>query len=441
MAAPQGRVHSGPGDPVAGVTEDPARAPGAASLAELAAGLQRTAGNRATGSVLRQAVLARETTPERAALDEAVAKGDVAGILGTSDYGGLVNAQRVSAIEAVVAKPELGDADKQAIARLWEGMTDYRGQLYLQSELWFRCVDKGVKLARWTAADAADLASAVGPKVITQHQARRVPDAVEGLSRQDYRALRLNLWLAITATQRAYIVKALAAGRTMDAIEKFATTIRYETSEWMASHLMVVDEEPVSQTGPGIRQQWQMSCGPTSVQTLHAQTDPIYALELTGGGDVKDLGKNAASKTEQGNILKGHGSVPSELGVAGGGAWVEDDLNALKAETGLTYVWTPVKAVDPTNKIGSEVDLALEKIKGWLGQGIYVPIVIGGKPEATSHYNVILRYDSHKGFLVHDPGKGYSAWVNTTMFLDNKLAPPLSWTYLAGYDTPTQTKK
>jgi hypothetical protein len=202
-----------------------------------------------------------------------------------------------------------------------------------------------------------------------------------------------------------------------------------------------VEEDPVSKTGPGIRQQWQMSCGPTSVQVLHAQTDPIYALKLTGAGDVTKLGKNKLIAKEQGNILKGQGSVPTPIGTAGTGAWVESDLNALKAATGVTYTWTPVTATVPTNAKGSAVDLALDKIRSWLHQGIYIPIVIGGTPGQTAHYNVILRHDPNKGYLIHDPAQGYSAWVTRKQFLNNTLAPPLAWTLLAGYDTPTKHAK
>ena len=50
-------------------------------------------------------------------------------------------------------------------------------------------------------------------------------------------------------------------------------------------------------------------------------------------------------------------------------------------------------AVDPINPADGAVAKALEKIKGWLKERIYIPIVIGGKPNDTAHYNVILRYD------------------------------------------------
>jgi hypothetical protein len=447
MAAPAGRTRAPqPGPDGVAAPDQPARSP--TTFAAVALGLQRSAGNRATGRVLGQAVLARETkpkpkpvAPKNEKLAAAITKGDVAEIVGTWDYKHLTNDQRRAAIELILRKTRLKDEDRRAIKRLWEDMRDLPGQMYLHSELWQRCVRRKVPLDRWTIDDSIDLWWVVGPEVITEHQAKRVPDAVEKLSNKDFVTLRLALWLAGTPKQKAYIVKALAAGRKMADIDKFSDAIRYKNDKWLAEHLNVVEEDPGAKVGPGIRQQWEMSCGPTTVQLLHGQTDPIYALELSSGGDIKTVGGNAAAKKEQGKLLKGHGSNPTELGTAGSGAWVEADYNALKKATGITYKWTPVKAVDPTNPSDGAVAKALEKIKGWLKERIYIPIVIGGKPDDTAHYNVILRYDPSWGYLIHDPGKGHSGWVTTAMIMANNMSPPLAWSHLAGYDTPTKKTK
>jgi len=419
--------------------------PPAPTFATVVLGLQRRAGNRATG----RALLARETktktkppvAPKNPKLPEAITKKDVATITGTWDYTWLSEEQRVQAIQVVIAKPKLNDDEKRAVKRLWEHMKDLRLQMWFQNKLWFRCVDKKVPLDRWTTEDDIELDKVIGPEVITPHQAKRVPEAIAKLSRKDFETLRLDLWLAHTAKQRAYIVKAVAAGRKIADVDKFADSIRYRSDKWLADHLNVVEEDPGAKVGPGIRQQWEMSCGPTTVQLLHGQTDPIYALRLTGGGDVTQVGKHAAAKKEQGQLLKGHGSTPTELGTAGTGAWVEADYNALKDATGVTYKWTPVTAVDPVNPADGEVAKALVKIKGWLKERIYIPIVIGGTPKQTAHYNVILRYDPKSGFLIHDPGMGHAGWVTTKKIMDNNMSPPLAWSHLAGYDTPTKKTK
>ena len=439
MAYTAGRDRSAP-------AEEPERteAPQSAgdTLAAFALSLQRSAGNRATRALLARETKTKTTTP-KPDLGSLVAKKDIAGIIGQWSWSSATDEQRRAAIELIVNRPKkLTDEEKRSVKRLWEDMgSGLALQMWLFMKLWFKCVDKGVPLERWSFDDDFDLWLVTGPEVITEYQAKRVPDAVEKLSRKEYETLRLDLWMAHTITQKAFIVKALAAGRKMKDVDKFADAIRQRSDQWLRDRLNVVEEAPSSQTGPGIRQQWEMSCGPTTVQALHAQNDPIYALDLTGGGDVTQVGKNAQMKKEQGKILKGQGSVPTELGTAGSGAWVEKDFNRLKAETGITYPWTPVTAVDPANPADGAVAKALVKIKAWLNEGIYIPIVIGGSPNSTAHYNIILRYDPKSGYLIHDPGKGHSGWVTTSMIMTNTMSPPLAWSHLAGYDTPKKNEK
>jgi hypothetical protein len=139
---------------------------------------------------------------------------------------------------------------------------------------------------------------------------------------------------------------------------------------------------------------------------------------------------------EQGAILIGHGSMPTPLGTAGQGAWVESDLNNISAATGVTYTFTLVTAIAPANPAGGEVDKAVTSIIGFLDQGIQVPILIGGGPTVTAHYVMGLRAQGDS-ILVNDPGNGTTTWVTRQQFLTNTLAPPLSWPFLAGYDRPS----
>jgi hypothetical protein len=182
-----------------------------------------------------------------------------------------------------------------------------------------------------------------------------------------------------------------------------------------------------------------MSCGPTGVQTLHAQTDPIYALSLNRGGNLSAQNQgNATLTSEQGTILQSHGSTPTPIGTAGGGAWVESDLNALRAQTGFKYTFTRVLAVAGGNPKNGAVDRAWKAICGFLDRGIVVPLLIGGAPGGNDHYVMALRRDGDN-MLINDQGLGLTAWVSKAQVMANNMSPPLSWPFLQGYDKPKET--
>lgn len=421
-------------------------------------GLQKSVGNAAVSRLLSRKEGDGEQVSDAgapggapggadAALTTAIAERDVAAVTGATmaQMSALTKGQKVDAIFVLLQDSEGKAEHLDALSSYWisfgEQLPD---MMYLYYGTWKQCNEKGAKLPRWTLWDMFDLWKHIGPEVITSHQAGRVMPAVLALSEDDYMLWRKRIYFALSGIQRAYINKALAAGRSMADIETFAEAIQMKSDDWLKTNLNVVEESDTG--GTGISQQWQMSCGPTTVQVLHAQTDPIYALSLTqsgnlnvtGAGDVSTVGGSQTAKTEQGAILQGQGSTPTEIGTAGTGAWVESDMEKLKASTGLKYTYKSVTATLPTNAADSDVDKAFTAIANFLDQGMYVPIVIGGTPGQTAHYNMVLRHDTTKGLLIHDPGKGASGWCTRQMFLDNNLKPPLAWRLLAGYDVPSK---
>lgn len=378
-------------------------------------------------------------------LPEMVAAKNIDGIVAKWNFIGADREDVRAAIRLILEKGTLTTEEKDAVDRLWQSRADrLSDDMHLWQPLWQQSVDAGVLLSRWTLWDYFDILKSTGPEVITPHQAGRVGAAVNDLSPDDFKKFRRLIYWGLSPIQRAYIAKALAAGRSIADIEAFADKIRKQSDSWLKDKLNVVEES--GEGGTGIKQQWQMSCGPTTVQVLHAQTDPIYALSLneggdinkTGAGDVSKAGGNQTMKDEQGNMLKGAGSAPTELGVGGTGMWAETNMDALKKATGLKYTYTGVTAVEPKNAKDSAIDKAFTAIADFVEKGMYVPIVIGGTPGQTAHYNMVLRHDASKGLMIHDPGEGKSGWCTRQMFLDNKLAPPLSWKLLAGYDVPSK---
>jgi hypothetical protein len=422
---------------------EPAPAPVAQML-----DLQRTMGNQAAMALMARSVratLAREPgtaeAPQaNASISQAIADRDIGAIKAIGDFTPASDPQRFELIAILLDQFWVGPRDEAALERIWASFGERTpAMMATHARVWWDCVDRGAELPRWTRWDNLNLTCEVAPGVINDRQVRRAVARIDELPESEYLQFRQLMHYAGSGAELAFICKALAAERTIGDIAAFANTIRGKDRPWLLANLNVADEN-VAQGGAsaGIQQQWQMACGPTSVQTIRAQSDPIYALSLTSAGPVSGASSaNLPMTLEQGAILIGHGSMPTPLGTAGQGAWVENDLNAISSTTGVTFAFRLVTAIAPVNPAGGEVDKAVTSIIGFLNQGIQVPILIGGGPTVTAHYVMGLRAQGDS-ILINDPGSGTTTWVTRQQFLTNTLAPPLSWPFLAGYDEPSQ---
>jgi hypothetical protein len=179
------------------------------------------------------------------------------------------------------------------------------------------------------------------------------------------------------------------------------------------------------------------------MQLIHAQADPIYALELRSAGPIDEAPDQAVANpdeagnqqlaNEQADILTSHGSTPenrvSDVATQGG-AWVESDLNELANATGVTYT---------TQLIGTDLNMdeAIMSLRDSLASGVHVPIVVGGGygTSNTSHY-VVVMIASGDRFLVHDVYTGDTIWRTEEQFRNNTLDLPSGWDYFVAIDVP-----
>jgi hypothetical protein len=382
---------------------------------------------------------AATTTSSAQSISEAIDARDISAIKAITNWAPATNTQRIEAIEILLDQLWVGPFDEWALEAIWASFEgDLPEYMVTHYNLWDQCLDRGAELPRWTPIDERILNGQLGPNVINAHQAGRVRPALDALELEDFHRFRELLYDARSDMEAAFLCKALAANRSMEDIDFFAGEIIGRDEAWMTANLNVADEAVptggVARTG--IAQQWQMSCGPTTVQIVHAQTDPIYALSLHEGGDIHGQGMaNLPMTVEQGLILAGQGSVPTPLGTAGTGAWVESDLSALSGATGVTYTHIAVATEYPTNSADSPVATALTEIKDFLDQGLHVPLVIGNAANPNAHYVVALRR-SGSDIIIHDPGSGSTFSVTEAQFMGNSL--PLSWPALQGYDEPEE---
>ncbi|MFI1765357.1 peptidoglycan-binding protein [Streptomyces sp. NPDC020800] len=154
-----------------------------------------------------------------------------------------------------------------------------------------------------TAADRLALAdtSNVGGdpelnEILTANDLERSGRAMKKLSPADRARMDKLLAGASTPQEKAYLMKALASGYSVDDVQTFDGKIHGKDEVWLREHLAPVStSNKPSDTGQE-RQDfngklWDQdgeTCVPSSTVTARAIVDPVYALELTGGPDGTD---------------------------------------------------------------------------------------------------------------------------------------------------------
>lgn len=247
----------------------------------------------------------------------------------------------------------------------------------------------------WTPADQEALDKGLAAfGVIGAHQAGRVKPAAEKLSANDLKLWRGTVDAIGDPINKTFVFKALAASHSVVECVSFATDIAGKDEVWLLENCTGGD---ALQLGTGTRQAYSHTCGVTTVQTVRAEYDPVYALKLhtenpdlgqVDNDDPTKLNPKAAAEQKAMHETEYDGDHGKHTGVtasrtniaAGGGRWVDDWLNSLTAATGLTY---------KTKKDPSAAE-AVNTLTDKVGGGMMTPVVIGnGKGEYT-HYNLVM---------------------------------------------------
>jgi hypothetical protein len=267
-------------------------------------------------------------------------------------------------------------------------------------------------------------------------QAERAADLRARLSPADQARLDALLAGAGSPAEQAYLLKAFAAGHTVDEVAAFATQIHGRDPDWLREHLSLVDPTSpgaVSYRGFAVEQTDNTTCGSTSILLARAMTDPIYALGLTTGGQPDDATQAggdafyARLRAEEQRIHDATNTVwPQQLGTSPWGA--ADGLNQSARELGTTYDW---RVVDDTDS--RSVDPALRDAVTAVDHGYPVPVLIGDSYPA--HYVLLIGHDGDD--LVFYNPSGEVTRIGQEQFLGGKV-DDLGYPHVQGVITPAR---
>jgi len=213
------------------------------------------------------------------------------------------------------------------------------------------------------------------------------------------------LLFTVPIRAQGYVLKAFAAGHSLEELAEFARVISGRDRQWLRTRLNLIDPAvpgPVDYRGYRMRQYDDTSCGSTAIVIARAMADPIYALMLTTGGHpgtADEAGDRflARLKAEEKRL---HGATnllwPALVGTPPWG--LRDQMNQAAMGLGGQYRW----AVTEEWVIGS-VDAVVRQALAAVDQGYPVPVLIG---DTIPRHYVLLVHRDRAGALFFEPSSG-----------------------------------
>lgn len=245
--------------------------------------------------------------------------------------------------------------------------------------------------------------------ILSPAQLERAGERMGELSAEDRRRFDDLLAGAGSDTERAWLLKGLAAGHGVDALSGFADTIRGKDETWLNQHLSLIDRGGASdqdRLGADVRQYEDTTCGTTSLIVARAEADPLYALSLTEGDFEANFRAERDRVHDETNLI-----WPEALGTTPKG--MTDYMNRHADATGTEYGW---HLVDDTDH--REISSTMREVVSAADRGHPVPVLVGGL--APQHYVLVV---GHSGgdVLIYEPSNGETIRVPEQDFLNGNL--------------------
>ena len=268
--------------------------------------------------------------------------------------------------------------------------------------------------------------------ILTGDQSVRAGDRLDALSADDRARLDALLADAKSPQERAYLLKALAAGYSVGQIEAFDKQIHAhgDDPQWLSDHLTpIVHDGDETQNahhdmwfdGSKWTQGQHPTCVASSIVTARAQLDPLYSLQLTTGGHpddpAYDNGDAFAKRLhdEQYRVYDGGRHWWSDVPIVGhDGMSVDEELPQLNAQVGA-HSSGEYHNVDMGS--ASDRQATLPTIERAVDDGKPVVLTVQGKE--GGHDMVIVGHDGDM-LEIYNPW-GYTVWVSEDEFANGQL--------------------
>ncbi|MGW7521346.1 peptidoglycan-binding protein [Streptomyces sp. NPDC054796] len=242
--------------------------------------------------------------------------------------------------------------------------------------------------------------------------------------------------------ERAYLMKALAAGYSLEEIQDFSASIRPygDDPAWLQQHLTPIvnrsdderrygDQSHEVAFGGQVWEQEGNTCVALSTVTMHAQSDPLYALELTTGGRPGDPEYDSPEAFEERLRDEETRVYDTREGKKEGMSGEESEQVAddeIGRHTGADYEQVSVDSV-------AKREDALPEIRDSVNSGR--PVAFGAREgTAFGHQMMIIGQEGDK-LQIYNPW-GFTTWVSEEDFVNGTMSGASS----EDYPTPTDIR-
>ncbi|MCX4745707.1 peptidoglycan-binding protein [Kitasatospora sp. NBC_01287] len=278
-------------------------------------------------------------------------------------------------------------------------------------------------------ADASVAGDAQLGTILTANDATRAGQFMDKMSDADRARFDQLLAGSKSPEERAYLMKALAAGHSYDEIKAFDDQIHDHGDDpsWLAERISPVQLDSTSggQADTGYQGvEWSQGQHPTCVAsstvTARAMVDPLYALQLTTGGhpgDPKfDNGEAAQQRwlSESNRVYDERGWWHSWSDGMTTGESKDVANGEIAAHTGASYQTKDLGSADARRDSLGQIEQSVDEGK---------PVPLGVKE------NTWLMPDGHQMMIIGHRGDqleiynpwGFTAWVSENDFVNNNL--------------------